>query len=263
MSARQRIVRFIQKPLPDKLAAVSATCRYMVAALPQIARLVGTERQLRRRIFQGAYKNKAWGTDEGFFSGVGSRGEPAKLYVENMAKLLSSHAAKLKRPLTVVDLGCGDFKIGSALVAAIPEIMYLGCDIVPELIVHHRKHYGNERVHFHALDIVTDDLPAGDVCLIRQVLQHLSNADICRVLDRLHYQYVYVTEGQPPKKDGPVNPDKPTNVSIRFNWDTGLGRGVELTEPPFNLKAQEIFRATIPSHEIIITSRVDLHEPPP
>lgn len=217
----------------------------------------------RREIFQKVYQNNLWGSDGGskFFSGVGSRGEAAQVYVRQMAELLQKHAHELGRPLKVVDLGCGDFEIGRALLERLPDLHYVGCDIVPELIAHNAALYGGPHVRFQQLDVVTDPLPEGDVCLMRQVLQHLSNAEISAFLDRASYHWLYLTEGHPATRTGPFNPDKRTGHEVRFDWRTGHGRGVELSQPPFNRKTEEVFRASAPPHELIITERVFVLQP--
>ena len=211
----------------------------------------------RRQIFQDVYQRNLWGTDgdSKFYSGVGSRGDAAKTYVRQMAELLQRHANELGRVLTVVDLGCGDFEIGRALLERLPDLNYVACDIVPELIAHNQAVHGGSNVQFRQLDIVTDPLPEGDVCLMRQVLQHLSNADIGAFLERANYQWVYVTEGHPAHRTGPVNPDKRTGHDVRFNWRTGRGRGVELNLPPYNLATEDVIRATAPPHATCAQAR--------
>jgi glycosyltransferase involved in cell wall biosynthesis len=215
----------------------------------------------RRKTFQAVYKDKLWGTDAGsrFYSGVGSRGEPAITYVDAMAAIISIEVKDLQRVATIVDLGCGDFSVASQLLEQLPPVQYIGCDVVPELIEHNQIRYGSNRVHFQTLDIVSEKLPDGDICLVRQVFQHLPNRDIAYVLPKLRkYRYVYVTEGQPIVREGSVNPDKQANVEVRFDWRTGRGRGVELDQPPWNLALEEICRVPGPAHdkELIITHRL-------
>jgi SAM-dependent methyltransferase len=212
----------------------------------------------RRRAFQKAYSRNLWGDDGAskFYSGVGSRGEAVETYAQRMASVLRSLRAELGRAPTVVDLGCGDFEVGRALLERAPDIRYIGCDIVPELIAYNSKTYVDPRVSFRQLDLVSDPLPDGDVCLVRQVLQHLSNADIAAFLKRLRYPHVYVTEGHPAERAGPANPDKAAGADVRFDWRTGRGRGVELDQPPYGLATREVFRAFAPPHEVIITERV-------
>jgi hypothetical protein len=214
----------------------------------------------RRRIFRDIYKNSLWGHDENskYFSGIGSRGEAAAIYARCMAELLKRHVAELGRPITVVDLGCGDFQIGGALTAEVPDLIYIGCDIVPEIVEHNTKLFATGQITFRQLDMVVDPLPDADVYLVRQVLQHLSNAEIVGFLRRVSCKYLYVTEGQPEERVGPINPDKVTGAEVRFDWRTGRGRGVELSQPPYCLSTQEVFRAFSPPNEVIVTELVSI-----
>jgi SAM-dependent methyltransferase len=223
----------------------------------RIERPLMSESAFRRRIFQAIYKNRLWGGDgdSKYFSGVSSRGNVAKLYADRMAELLRAHAAKLGRPITIVDLGCGDFEVGRALTTQVPDSIYVGCDIVPELIAHNTVNYASERISFRTIDIVTDPLPEGDIYLMRQVLQHLCNAEIKSALKRLSRKHIYITEAHPKERIGKVNPDKVTSADIRFDWRTGRGRGVELDQSPYNLKTREIFR-TPAKNEVLITELV-------
>ena len=179
-----------------------------------------------------------------------------------MGKLLADHASRLDRPLIVVDLGCGDFQIGANLIAQLPNIVYVGCDIVLEIIAEHQRMYASERVRFQHIDIVSDPLPEGDVYLIRQVLQHLSNSEILRFMERTDGKCIYVTEGHPTTRTGPINPDKTTGASVRFDWHNGRGRGVELDQPPFGLTTREMFRTMSPPHEVIVTEFINTVPPP-
>jgi Glycosyltransferase sugar-binding region containing DXD motif len=255
---RRRAQKLKRQTMKNVRYLRSATKRALVSAIHQIRLLTIGEPGIRRKTFQDAYKRNLWGKDSHsqFYSGAGSRGEAAQIYVERMVELLQQHATELGRPLTVVDLGCGDFQIGSALMARLPDFTYIGCDIVPELVAYNNKTYANERVSFQRIDIVASSPPEGDVCLVRQVLQHLSNAEIAGVLPRLNQKFVYVTEGHPVERTGPANPDKVTSFDVRFDWRTGRGRGVELGLPPYELTTQETFRASVPPNEIIVTERL-------
>ena len=114
---------------------------------------------------------------------------------------------------------------------------------------YNRKTFGNNRIEFRLLDIVSSDLPIGDICLVRQVFQHLSNQEIARTLPKLQkYRHVYVTEGYPIVREGKINPDKPTGEGIRFDRMTGRGRGVELDQPPYNLDVDEVCRVAGPAY---------------
>jgi hypothetical protein len=89
-------------------------------------------------------------------------------------------------------------------------------------------------VDFRSLDFIVDELPAGDIVFIRQVLQHLSNEQINRALQKLstHFKYLVLTEHLPGIPEFAPNLDKPAGPGIR----TGLPSGIVLTKAPFNLK---------------------------
>ena len=222
--------------------------------------------QYHRQItFQRVYRHQMWGTDEShqFFSGVGSRGRVAEVYVDTMVPIIAAHLSELNSNATIVDLGCGDFWVGAWLLERLPSVKYIGCDVVPELVEYNRKTFGSNRIEFRLLDIVSADLPIGDICLVRQVFQHLSNQEIACTLPKLQkYRHVYVTEGHPIVREGKINPDKPTGEDVRFDWTTGHGRGVELDHPPYNLDVEEVCRVAGPApvHDktIIVTYRIKM-----
>jgi SAM-dependent methyltransferase len=242
-------------------AIVQFVVRHFASVLSHLLPTSNFARIHRRKTFQVVYRNKQWGTDgkSQFFSGVGSRGGPATAYVDAMAPIISIHFTDLGDQATIVDLGCGDFSVGARLLERLPRLRYVGCDVVPEIVEHNKKKYGNDLVQFRTLDMVSQDLPDGDICLVRQVFQHLSNRDIACVLPKLrNYRFVYVTEGQPFIRVGKPNPDKPANANVRFDWRTGYGRGVELDQPPWNLLLEAVLRVPGPidDKEVILTHRV-------
>ena len=223
----------------------------MIKLFKALARAILPASNYRKLIFSRIYQIDRWGSDGSkFFSGVGSRGLPVGVYVDAVAR-------ELTEPHTIVDLGCGDFVVGRELLKRFPEALYIGCDIVPGLIQHHQRFYADERVSFRVLDIVSERIPDGDVHLVRQVFQHLSNADISRTLEKLRASpCVIVTEGLPMTESGPVNPNKFVSGDTRFDTSTGIGSGVHLDKPPFNKRLEELCRVELPGSEQIVTWRV-------
>ena len=250
------VSRKVDRKVKNIRGRATAVARSAIHALE--VKMAPTDSEARRKIFQNVYKRNLWGNDNNsrFYSGIGSRGDSVQVYVHEMSKRLKKHELDLARPLTVVDLGCGDFEVGQALLKEMPDMEYIGCDIVPELIAHNEETYGTDKVSFRRLDIVSDPLPHGDVCLVRQVLQHLSNKEILTFLSRANYEWIYMTEGQPVIKTGTVNPDKSAGFDVRFDWKTGRGRGVELDRPPFNMKTVELFKVATSPQEFVVTARV-------
>ena len=64
-------------------------------------------------------------------------------------------------------------------------------------------------------NIVTDPLPDGELCLIRQALQHLSNADIQAISEKCtKYPRLIVTEHHPDPLVGEPNLDKQPGCGV-------------------------------------------------
>ena len=218
------------------------------------------QHERRRRKFQQIYNRSIWGRNGAmpYFSSVGWDADVDELYIDRMVDLLLHHSVELGRPLTLVDVGCGDFRVGKALLERLPELTYIGCDIVPELVARHNAQYATDRVSFKTLDMVCNLLPEGDVCLVRQVFQHLANADILEAIKHLNCPLVYVTEWHPARKLGAPNPDHLQGEGLRFDWRTGQGRGVELREAPFSQASQEMFHISVPPNKLLVTERFHL-----
>ena len=177
------------------------------------------------------YTNNLWGGKEfEFYSGLGShQPETVKPYIAVVSEFLKA----FKTPPVVCDLGCGDFNVGKELVKYSRK--YIALDIVPELIAHNKKEFKADNLEFRALDIATDELPSGDCAILRQVLQHLSNAEIKSVVEKLYdFKYVILTEHLP-EEDFEPNKDIISGQGIRLKKQSG----VSLTASPFNFKVKE------------------------
>ena len=177
------------------------------------------------------YENNLWGGERfEFYSGLGSHNPET---VNPYLAVVSGFLKGLETPPVVCDLGCGDFNIGKELVKYSEK--YIAIDIVPELIAHNKKAFKADNLEFHALDIATDDLPSGDVAILRQVLQHLSNSEIQRVVEKLYdYKAVILTEHLP-EGDFEPNKDIISGQGIRLKKQSG----VDITASPFNFNAKE------------------------
>jgi hypothetical protein len=149
--------------------------------------------------------------------------------VDPYVTALTAFLGTLHKPIRLVDLGCGDLGVGRRLMPIVDE--YIGCDVVPQLIDEHRRSYSGEGVRFSCLDLTEDELPAGDVATVRQVLQHLSNDQIRSLLPKLAaYRFVIVTE-HVPRGDFLPNLDKGMGPGTRLVD----GSGVVLGKAPFGL----------------------------
>ncbi|WP_454735132.1 class I SAM-dependent methyltransferase [Cupriavidus necator] len=185
-------------------------------------------------IFSHVYATQAWGAPEGdaeHYSGAGTHSPViANAYLASVTGWL----ATLGAPPDVVDLGCGDFHIGSQLRTACGR--YVACDVVESVIAANRRRYAGLDVDFRCLDIASDPLPPGDVVFVRMVLQHLDNARIASVLARLDQYRVLVLTELVPRGGFVPNADKAPGAAIRL-WDRPPS-GVIVTAPPFNLRVR-------------------------
>lgn len=188
-----------------------------------------------QKIFSEVYSKGLWGRSndptQQFYSGKGSHDNNiTSVYLYNVSEYLKN----MKNKPNVVDLGCGDFNIGSQIRQFCNK--YIACDIVNDLVEYNKNKYKNLSVDFRLLDIVTDQLPDGDIVFIRQVLQHLSNESINKIIPKLYQNYraLVLTEHLPLNEFNP-NIDKPDGAEIRLD----INSGIVLTEKPFNLQVLE------------------------
>jgi Methyltransferase domain len=187
------------------------------------------------QVFTEIYAEKKWAPgSRGFDSGAGSSDQRIlSVYVNAVRGWLEKIGSK---NLTIVDLGCGDFRVGKQLVDLCGH--YMGVDIVKPLIERLVKNFGSSNVEFLHRNILEDGLPDGDVCFLRQVLQHLSNDEIQTILSRVQkYRWTVVTEHHPSTAFFRApNLDKPHGADIRL-FD---GSGVFLEQPPFNVRRERL-----------------------
>jgi len=195
------------------------------------------------------YVMKLWGGNEfEFYSGNGSHDvEIVKPYINTLVSFLTS----FKTPLTVCDLGCGDFNIGKELVKYTQQ--YKAVDIVESLIEYNKKKFKGDNLEFHCLNIALANIPLGDCAIIRQVLQHLSNAEVQQVLDKLTvFKYVILTEHIPTGEFTP-NADIISGQGIRLKKRSGL----DVLATPFNFKVittEQLLSVRLSNDKGIITT---------
>lgn len=184
-------------------------------------------------IFEKVYRENQWGNSSDdsqvFFSGSGSRSDDVvDPYVTAVTEFLSS----FKEKPNVVDLGCGDFFVGSRIRVFCSS--YIACDIVPSLIKFNKSKYKSLGVDFRVLNMSSDKLPPADIVFIRQALQHISNEEIMAVLPKLtaSYKHLILTEHRPNLKNLIYNVDIETGPDTRFN----KGSCVDVASPPFKFQ---------------------------
>lgn len=180
-----------------------------------------------KEIFSKIYKDSLWGKKSfGFNSGPGSHNNEL---VIPFLEFVNSFIIK-KEIKTIVDLGCGDFNIGKYIFKNVNE--YFAIDIVPDLIDYNKKVFKNPKIQFECKDFIKDSIPKADCVILRQVLQHLNNGSIIKILEKLKsYNYVIVTEHVPSTNFVP-NIDKKTGPTTRLEFNSGIN----IETQPFNFK---------------------------
>jgi len=119
--------------------------------------------------FNRIYATGRWATDatgKGT-SGSGSTLEITREYRAYIEDFIKKHAVN-----SVIDVGCWDWSYSSAIDWG--DASYLGVDIASDVIVPVRKKYETGKIKFQVGDI-TEELPAADLLISKDVLQHLFN----------------------------------------------------------------------------------------
>jgi len=124
------------------------------------------------------YNNNLWLDNE-------SRSGPGSKLAVNMSLLsLIEDFVKLNKIKSIIDCGCGDFnwmqKFNIDLVN-----YYIGIDIVNPLINNNNLKYSNNKIKFIKSDIITDDIPYGDMIICKDCLFHLSFDHALKALENI------------------------------------------------------------------------------
>jgi SAM-dependent methyltransferase len=124
---------------------------------------------------------------------------------------------------SVVDLGCGDWQFSRHMDWT--GIDYVGAD-TSSVVLETTRSFTRPGVRFLQADATCDALPAADLLIAKDVLQHWSNADILAFIPQLqNYKWAIITGSFPEHTLGHIN------VNIR----AGAGfRPIDLGKMPFN-----------------------------
>ncbi len=206
-----------------------------------------SDRPEREALFAWVYENNQWGrSPEGARFHSDSPSDTTARYRAYLESFLADH----EDVTTVVDLACGDFQVSRE--TDFGNRTYVGVDLYSGLIEHNTALYGDERHVFLTRDLVEDELPDGDLCLLRMALYLMSHSDVLAILPKLtRYRYVLVTDGQP---DLPTeqrgNVDRPTG---KYTPRDLYGVGFYLELPPFSLDLTVVCEYPLLSGEIVRT----------
>ena len=144
---------------------------------------------LKKIIFTSIYKSKHWVQNPNDLSnefisvsgpGSNTHSEQYKNLIKNFNMIIDKYDIK-----SIIDIPCGDFLWIKKIIQE-KKIKYLGIDIVEELIQENKSKYQNENIKFSTGDIVSYEIKEKyDLILVRDLLIHLDNTDITKILDNL------------------------------------------------------------------------------
>ena len=187
-------------------------------------------------VFENIYKRGIWGVDLEGNSTSGSGSHTKSIvdpYVDAVKTIVLNNNIN-----TAIDLGCGDFAVGSKIVDLFEN--YTALDISKTILERNRRIYQLPSLKFERINLAEDQLPHADVAFVRQVLQHLSNQDIKNFVKQVNlkknFKFLLVTEHLPFDPKFTPNIDKPNGPSIRL----GINSGVVLHSEPFNLRYKKM-----------------------
>src|SRR5688572_14350459 len=223
-------------PVAAGLAAALVFCYFAINAVNQ---------QLLTNTFNRIYAEGTWGKDVAGkgTSGTGSTLEITREYRAYVEDFMKKHSVK-----TVVDAGCGDWSFSSAIDWGTAS--YIGVDIASDVIAAARSKHETDKITFQVGDI-TDELPAADLLISKDVLQHLSNELVHKFirnnLRKGKYKWVILTN------------DRGTE-----NGDIASGgyRAIDLAAPPFEVRGLVDLPIKFGNETSKITSLLDLTQQP-
>ena len=223
-------------PVAAGLAAALVFCYFAINAVNQ---------QLLTNTFNRIYAEGTWGKDVAGkgTSGTGSTLEITREYRVYVEDFMKKHSVK-----SVVDAGCGDWSFSSAMDWG--DASYLGVDIASDVIAAVRNRHEKGRIKFQVGDI-TDELPAAELLISKDVLQHLSNELVHKFirnnLRKGKYKWVILTNNR-----GSENRDVAS----------GGYRAIDLAAPPFEVRGLVDLPITFGDETSKITSLLHLTQQP-
>jgi len=147
------------------------------------------------QVFTNVYEYKCWGNNQNTeYNGSSGPGSDVayneKTYVPFLKQFIKEHDIK-----EVVDLGCGDFKCGKLIYDDL-DIVYTGHDAYKKIVDYNSKQHPLPKYYFTHLDFChyKERIVKGDLCILKDVLQHWSLEFIYTLLDYLveHKKFKYI-----------------------------------------------------------------------
>jgi len=136
--------------------------------------------------FTRIYENRVWGNNNiPEYNGSSGHGSAVDYnihtYVPFLKKFIVDNNIK-----SVVDLGCGDFRCGP-LIYDDSDVTYVGYDAYKKAVDYNTSQHNKNKYTFRHLDFCNakEQIQGGDLCILKDVIQHWPLEDIYQFLDYL------------------------------------------------------------------------------
>ncbi|PWR19826.1 class I SAM-dependent methyltransferase [Zavarzinia compransoris] len=132
---------------------------------------------------------------------------------------------------SIVDIGCGDWQFSRYV--NFRGARYLGLDVVESVVARNKRLFSSANVDFAVAPPGLEALPAADLLIMKDVLQHLPSPLIMRYRDEVfpRFRYALITNSY-------RKLDTPSNVDI----EVGGFRCLDLTQAPFSIRAPYVLQ---------------------
>ncbi len=138
-------------------------------------------------VFTYIYEKCVWGDNSNIaYNGSSGCGSTVEYNQETYVVFLKEFI-KEKSIKTVVDLGCGDFQCGPIIYEDLKDVSYTGYEVYRKVVEYNKSIHPRPKYEFIHLDISKqkEEIKGGDLCILKDVLQHWSTALIIDLLDYL------------------------------------------------------------------------------
>jgi len=150
-------------------------------------------------VFTDKYEHMCWGNDSQSedYNGSSGPGSDLDYNIHTYIPFLKSFIIH-NNIHSIVDLGCGNFKCGPSIYDDI-DVVYTGYDAYNKVVLYNSKKHALPKYTFCHLDFFTNktDVIAGDLCIVKDVLQHWCLEDIHTFLDYLveskKFKYILIS----------------------------------------------------------------------
>ena len=170
--------------------------------------------------FTNIYENNIWTNNNKEGSSISGGGSDIDFNIDTYIPFLKKYIVN-NDIKTIVDLGCGDFKCGNLIYNDL-DIIYTGYDTYKKIIQNNLLQFSLPKYNFIHLDFYNnkESIIKGDLCILKDVLQHWKMEEIYIFLDYLIenklFKYILICNCCNQSYDNPNNDGRSTPLSINF-----------------------------------------------